>query len=178
MSPRTCILDDRNGSSAEMTVTQTVTAATTGSTLSNTYQASFVPIELTVAINTIAANQQSLYQHIAPLSQQIAVLSFKAQPATQACQPAVHVPPIQNLATLSPPACKDIRGGASKGTNKAMVGVGAQVIAATDAATQGGVVVAPPLLITWTLKVVGTGVAPVPFLLLLVTLSALSSPIR
>jgi hypothetical protein len=88
------VLDECNDSSADTTVTHTATAATTGSTLGNTYQASVVPAELTAAINTIAANQQSLYQHIAPLSQQMAALSFKAQLATQACQPEVHVPPV------------------------------------------------------------------------------------
>jgi hypothetical protein len=72
---------------------------------------------------------------------------------------------------------EDITGGTSKGTNKAVVGVRAQALAATDAATPGGVVVTPPLQITWLLKVVGTMVALVPFPLLLVTLSALSSPI-
>jgi hypothetical protein len=68
-------------------------------------------------------------------------------------------------------------GGISKGTNKAVVGVGAQFLAATDAATPGGVLVAPPLLITWPLKVMGMVVALVPFPLLSVTISALSSPI-
>ncbi len=52
------------------------TATTTGSTLGNTYQASTVPMELAAAIQTIAANQQALYQHVAPLTQQKAALSY------------------------------------------------------------------------------------------------------
>jgi hypothetical protein len=85
-------------------VTHTAAAADTGSTLGNTYQATVIPPELTAAINTIAANQQSLYQHIAPLLQQMAALSFHMQPTTQACQPALHAPPIQHLAIPGPPA--------------------------------------------------------------------------
>jgi hypothetical protein len=65
-------------------VTQTAAAVTTGSTLGNTYQAFVVPPELTAAINTIAANQESLYHHIAPPLQQMAELSFQAQPPTHA----------------------------------------------------------------------------------------------
>jgi hypothetical protein len=53
------------------------TAPTTGSTLGQTYQASTVPTELAAAIRTIADNQQALYQHIAPLSQQMAALSYQ-----------------------------------------------------------------------------------------------------
>jgi hypothetical protein len=90
-------------------------AATTGSTLGNTYQASVVPAELTAAINMIVANQQSLYQHIAPLSQQMATLSFKEQPATQACQLAVHVPPVQHLAIPGPPVYGGYHGGYQQG---------------------------------------------------------------
>ena len=56
------------------------TAGTTGSTLGLTYQASTstVPTELAAAIQTIAANQQALYQHVAPLSQHMAAMSFQA----------------------------------------------------------------------------------------------------
>ena len=76
------VLDERDNSSADTMMTHTAAAATTGSTLGNTYQASIAPAELTAAINTITENQQSLYQQIALLSQQMAALSFKAQPAT------------------------------------------------------------------------------------------------
>jgi hypothetical protein len=73
------VLDVGNDTSnANTMVTQTAAAITTGSTLGNTYQATAIPPELTAAINTIAANQHSLYQHIALLSQQMAALSFHA----------------------------------------------------------------------------------------------------
>jgi hypothetical protein len=75
-------------SNVDTTVMQMAALVTTGSTLGNTHQAFVVPPELMAAINTITANQQSLYQHIAPLLQQMAALSFQAQPPTQACQPA------------------------------------------------------------------------------------------
>ena len=65
--------DDSSVDTANTTVT--VTAATTGSTLGSTYQASTVPAELAAAIQTIAANQQALFQHVAPLTQQMAALS-------------------------------------------------------------------------------------------------------
>ncbi len=62
------VLDRGNDTSdADTTVTQMAAAATTGSTLGNTYQATAIPPELIAAINMIAANQQPLYQHIAPL---------------------------------------------------------------------------------------------------------------
>jgi hypothetical protein len=55
------VLDEgEDTSNANTTVMQTAAAVTTGSTLGNTYQASVVPLELTAAINTIAAKQQSL----------------------------------------------------------------------------------------------------------------------
>jgi hypothetical protein len=98
------ILDEPDNSSMDTKVAHTAAAATTGSTLGNTYQASIVPAELMVAVNTIAENQQSLYQHIAPLLQQMAALSFQAQPPTQACQPAFQTPPIHQLAIPAPPA--------------------------------------------------------------------------
>ena len=53
------------------------TSGTTASTLGSTYQASTVPAELAAAIQTIAANQQALYQHVAPLSQQMAALALR-----------------------------------------------------------------------------------------------------
>ncbi len=93
-----------NTSGADMTVTQTAAAGTIGNTLGNTYQATVIPPELMAAINTIVANQQSLYQHIALISQQMAALSFHVQPPTQACQPVFHAPPIQHLAIPGPPA--------------------------------------------------------------------------
>jgi hypothetical protein len=86
-----------NTSNTNTTVTQTAAAATTGSTLGNTYQATAIPPELMAAINTITANQQSLYQHIALLSQQMAALSFHVQPPTQARQLALHAPPVQHI---------------------------------------------------------------------------------
>ena len=73
------------------------TTATTGSTLGQTYQASTVPTELAAAIRTIADNQHALYQHIAPLSQQMAALSYQdthRQANNQVAQPP---PPIQQL---------------------------------------------------------------------------------
>jgi hypothetical protein len=70
-----------NESSVDTVATQiaaaTVTNTTTGSTLGNTYQASIVPSELAAAIQTIAANQQALYQHVAPLTQQMAAMSYQ-----------------------------------------------------------------------------------------------------
>ncbi len=61
-----------------------VTIGTTGSTLGSTYQASTVPTELAAAIQTIAANQQALYQHVAPLSQQMAALALRPNTNTAA----------------------------------------------------------------------------------------------
>jgi hypothetical protein len=118
MSPRTCItfLDGGNNTSdTDTTVTQTAAAATTGSTLGNTYQATAIPPELMAAINTIAVNHQSLYQHIAPLSQQKAVLSFHAHPPAQVRQPALHAPPVQYLAIPGPPAYGGDYGGYQQG---------------------------------------------------------------
>jgi hypothetical protein len=39
--------------------------------------------DLTSAINFLAENQQALYQHIAPLSQQVAAMLFHEQPSLQ-----------------------------------------------------------------------------------------------
>jgi hypothetical protein len=58
-------------------------AGTTGSMLGSTYQTSTVPATSTVptvlaaVIQTIAASQQVLYQHVTPLSQQMAAMSFR-----------------------------------------------------------------------------------------------------
>jgi hypothetical protein len=99
-----------------MAVTHTAAAATTGSTLGNTYQTApaSTPQELTTAINMIVANQQSLYQHIAPLLQQMAALSFTQQ-TTQVRPPVLQAPPIQHLAILGPLAYKDNQGGCQQG---------------------------------------------------------------
>jgi hypothetical protein len=111
-----------NTSNANTTVTQTAAAATTGSTLGNTYQATAIPPELTAAINTILANQQFLYQYIALLSQQMAALSFHAQLPTQACQPALHTPPIQHLAIPGLPAYGGNHGGYQHGYQQGRCG--------------------------------------------------------
>jgi hypothetical protein len=74
------VLNKSDNSSTDTTKMHTAAAATMRSTLGNSYQASVVPAELTAAINAITANQQSLYQHIAPLLQQMAALSFQVQP--------------------------------------------------------------------------------------------------
>jgi hypothetical protein len=95
--------EDHDESSIETTVTQVVaTATTTGSTLGATYQASTVPSELATAIQTIAANQQALYQHIAPLTQQMAAMMY--QHGTLAHTPAYQpTPPIINTGILQVP---------------------------------------------------------------------------
>ncbi len=102
-------------SNADRTVTQMAATVTMGITLGNTYQAFVIPPELTAAINTIMANQQSLYNHIAPLLQQMAALSSQAQPPTQARQPVFQAPPIQHLAIPSPPAYAGYQGGYQQG---------------------------------------------------------------
>jgi hypothetical protein len=103
-------------SNTTTTVMHTAAAATTGSTLGNTYktaQAS-TPQELTMAINTIAANQQSLYHHIVLLLQQMAALSFTQQ-TTQARLPVFQAPPIQHLTIPGPPAYRANQGGYQQG---------------------------------------------------------------
>ncbi len=69
-------------------VKQTAAGITAGSTLGNTYTtpAPTAPINnnLTSVINFLAANQQVLYQHIAPLSQHMDGMLFQAQPSLQA----------------------------------------------------------------------------------------------
>jgi hypothetical protein len=158
-------------------VTHTAAVVTTGSTLSNTYQASVIPPELTAAINTIVANQQSLYNHIAPLLQQMAALSFQRQPPTQARQPVFQAPPIQHLAIPGPWHTPSIREGTNRGTNKAGVEGVAPGVAATGAPTTGVAVAAPHLLTIWRLKGMDTVAALVPSPRPEAELSALSSPI-
>jgi hypothetical protein len=75
--------------------------ATTGSTMGSTYQTQAIPQDLTTAINMFAANQQSLYQHIAPLMQQMAAMLFQAQQSTQDHQHMYQEPPIHHLAIPS-----------------------------------------------------------------------------
>ncbi len=69
-------------------VKQTAAGVTAGSTLGNTYAtpAPMAPTNnnLTLAINLLAANQQALYQHITPLSQQMAEMLFHVQPSLKA----------------------------------------------------------------------------------------------
>jgi hypothetical protein len=100
--------ESNDDSSVDTTTTNIApTANTTGSTLGQTYNASTVPDELAAAIRTIADNQQALYQHIAPLSQQVAALSHNdtlRQAGTQATFPPppinqLHVPAFGALAT-------------------------------------------------------------------------------
>jgi hypothetical protein len=101
--------NDTNNKLTVVTVTQTTAAATTGSTLANTY-ATPVPAptdpHIASAINSLAANYQALYQHIVPLLQQMAAMSFNTQPPTpRRMFTAPHltpfnVPPIQQLTIL------------------------------------------------------------------------------
>jgi hypothetical protein len=102
-------------SNTDTMVNQMAGAATNGSTLGNTYQATAIPPELTASINRIVANQQSLYQYIAPLSQQMAALSFHVQPPMQACQLALHAPPVHHLAIPGPPVYGGNHGGYQHG---------------------------------------------------------------
>ncbi len=95
-----------------VTITQTAVAATTGSMLANTY-ATPVPgppdHNITLEINSLAANQQALYQHITPLLQQMAAMSFNMQPSTPRHTFTVPhltpftVTPIQQLTIPAPP---------------------------------------------------------------------------
>jgi hypothetical protein len=172
------VLDGGNNTSnTDTTLTQTTAAGTTGSTLDNTYQATAIPPDLTAAINTITVNQQSLYQHIAPLSQQMAALSFHVQPLVQARQPALHPPPVQHQAIPGPLAYGEIMEGTSRSTSKAGVVVATPSVAVMDATTTGVVVAAPHLRIKWPLKVVDMVEAPMPFPLQVAALSDLSSQI-
>jgi hypothetical protein len=72
----------------ETTVTQTA-ALTTGSTLGNTYGGTAtIPLEITMAINQLAANQVAIQQ-------QMATMTFTAPPPSPNTQ--VHIPPVQNM---------------------------------------------------------------------------------
>jgi hypothetical protein len=135
---------------------------------------------LTAAINTIVANQQSLYQHIALLLQQIAVLSFQAQPTTQAHHQCFKPHPSINLPSQVLLRTEDInKGGSNRGINNGKAEDEAPVITKTGATTTGVVMATPHLLITWPCKVVDMVVASVPFPKQLEVLqSAPSSPIR
>jgi hypothetical protein len=73
------------------TVTQTAEAATTGSTLGNTYAASaasmIFPAEVMAAIQQLAANQTSIMQQF---------VAFTINPHTAQCN-NLHVPPVHNI---------------------------------------------------------------------------------
>ncbi len=96
------IFGNNDESSVDTAATKEVptasTAGTTGSTLGSTYQASTVPTELAAAIQTITANQQALYQHVAPLSQQMAAMAFQpgAPAMGTATNPHLGVPQVPN----------------------------------------------------------------------------------
>ncbi len=88
-------------------VEHTADGVTAGSMLGNKY-ATPAPMRmmtngLTSAINLLAANQQALNQHITPLLQHMAVVSFHVQPLLQARvfptpnTTPYYVPPIQQL---------------------------------------------------------------------------------
>ncbi len=85
-------------------IMQIAAAATTGSTFGSMYQTatSIVPHELTMAINTLAANQQLLFQHIVLLTQHMATMLLHARQPTQLRQLAFHAPPVQHLAIPGP----------------------------------------------------------------------------
>jgi hypothetical protein len=102
------------------TIMQTAAAATTGSTLGSTYQTapSTVPHELTMAINTLAANHQLLFQHIAQLMQHMAAMLLQARQPTQACQQAFHALPVQYLAIPGPAPNAGNSGGYTQGYNQ------------------------------------------------------------
>jgi hypothetical protein len=97
--------NDTKDKSTVMTIIQMAAAATASSTLANTYAAPApapTDPQIAVVINCLTANQQALYQHITPSSQQIAAMSFNTQPPTTRCTfTAPHltpfnVPPINN----------------------------------------------------------------------------------
>ena len=90
--------ESNDNSSVDTAVTNiAATANTTGSTLGQTYQATTVPDEWAAAIRTIADNQHALYQHIAPLSQQMAALSHHDTQRQATTQAAFPPPPINQL---------------------------------------------------------------------------------
>jgi hypothetical protein len=69
-------------------IKHTAAGVTAGSSLGNMYATPALTMtmnnNLTPAINLLVANQQALYQHIAPLLQHMAAMSFHAQPLLQA----------------------------------------------------------------------------------------------
>jgi hypothetical protein len=88
-------------------------SVTAGNTLGTTYATPALTMtmnnNLPSAINLLAANQQASYQHITPLLQQMAAMSFHAQPSLQAqvfplsnTMP-YNVPPIQQPSILGMP---------------------------------------------------------------------------
>ncbi len=77
------------------TITQTMAAATTGSTLGSTYAAgttSTIPVEVSAAINQLSANQMAMMNQMA---------AMQVSPPTQAHPPPmghqIHVPLIQQV---------------------------------------------------------------------------------
>ena len=108
-------------SSVDTTATQVAaaaaTAATAASTLGSTYQASTIGADLATAIKTLAANQQALYQHVAPLTQQMAAMSY--QPATQTRTTAFPAPPPNNnFGVPTVPTYIGFQGSANTGGNR------------------------------------------------------------
>jgi hypothetical protein len=98
------VLEMDVSSNKATTIAQTAAAATTGSALDSTYQTtpSTVPQELMTTTNMLAANQQLLFQHIAPLTQHMAAVLLQARQPMQAHQPAYCALPIQHLAIPGP----------------------------------------------------------------------------
>ncbi len=161
-------------------MTHTAAAATTGSTLHNTYQTAQAssPQELTTAINTITANQQSLYQHIALLLQQMAALSFTQQIA-QARLPVFQAPPIQRLAISGPTAYRGNQGGYQQGFQQGCGGGRSTGGCCNNGCNnnrhrRGRT---PFAVITWPPKAVVTLAPPVPSPLQVASPRNLSSPI-
>ncbi len=143
------------------TITQTAAAATTGSMLANTYATSApVPTDpqIALAMNSLAANQQALYEHLATLSQQMSAMSFNTKPPTPQCTfTAPHltpfnVPPIHQLSIPAPPL-------SMKGVSTIYKEVEAQGDVGADVDSIGLVEHALLLQITWLLAVVGSMVA-------------------
>jgi hypothetical protein len=104
--------NDTDDKSTVVTIIQTAAAATMGSMLANTYP-TLAPAptatQITLVINSLTANQQVLYQHITPLLQQVAAMSFNMQPPiprhmfTVPHSTPFNVPPIQQLSIPAPP---------------------------------------------------------------------------
>jgi hypothetical protein len=66
----------------------------------------------------LAANQQLLCQHIAPLAQHMAVMLLQARQPMQARQPAFQAPPMQHLAIPGPTPFAGNGGGYMQGCNQ------------------------------------------------------------